>query len=84
MIYFSDKNDCTIINTLATTIHGHPIPSHVGDPSVLSSFAHNIEYAQADGDELVHACNILGRKLPIQPSFIFCGDDARTIAANWS
>lgn len=45
----------------------------------------NLAYEfQADGDELLQACNILGRNLPRKRVFKFYGNDLLTIINNWS
>lgn len=59
---------------------------HVGDTILafhLNAYYPNITQIQADGDELEKCCEILGRPLPRRRDFIFLGDDAKTIAANW-
>lgn len=43
----------------------------------------DIEYVQADGDELCQCLTILDRTQINIRVFTFCGDEARTIAANW-
>ena len=38
---------------------------------------------QADGDELVKCCEILGRQLPKRRVYTFLGNNAQEIAKNW-
>jgi len=38
---------------------------------------------QADGDELVRCCEILGRRLPDKRVYTFIGDTTKEIAINW-
>ena len=73
MIYFSDSNDDMVMDA----------PRYTSDVCVPVVACGKIQYAQADGDELEHACEILGRPMPKARVFTFVGDDARTIAINW-
>lgn len=59
---------------------------NIGDASVKVNFEKlfYIAYAQADGDELKQCFTILDRSQMDINVFTFCGDEARTIAANWS
>ena len=59
---------------------------HVGD----STLERNLNYSykeiseiQADGDELVKCCEILGRQLPKRRVYTFLGSNAQEIAINW-
>jgi hypothetical protein len=59
---------------------------HVGD----STLERNLNYSykeiskiQADGDELVKCCEILGRQLPKRRVYTFLGINAQEIAKNW-
>lgn len=56
---------------------------HVGDGSLMYVHWTKIHHVQMDGDELVRACDILGRPLPKMRVFTFVDQDARTIVANW-
>lgn len=57
---------------------------HVGAKDIRRQFDVNaVEYAQADGHELEQACEILGRSLPPNRVYTFCGDNAREIFMNW-
>lgn len=63
-----------------------PIQGHFGDYSLsqdLHNCARKVESIQADGHELSRCCEILGRPLPTTPVYIFFGDNAKEIAANW-
>lgn len=59
----------------------------VGD-NLAGEISDKIDAIKVDGIEYVHACRLLNRKpLPAEftahGSFIFVGDDARTVYLNW-
>lgn len=59
---------------------------HIGNENmrlVLNGNYDLVTEIQADGDELVHCCQILGRQLPNKSVYTFVGDNAREIAINW-
>jgi hypothetical protein len=63
---------------------GITIETHVGRDFLCNSDAEDIVSVYVDEQELVRACLILDRKVPNQRGMYFCGDFAKTIAANWS
>jgi hypothetical protein len=70
-----------------TTTHYNKISGHVGQESlknVLNEIYASITEVQADGDELKHCCDILGRQLPKSRVYTFLGNNAQEIARNWS
>lgn len=73
----------------ATTNTGFEISSHINDSIDslslnLNNCYFSIKEIQADGDELVKCCEILGRKLPSSRVYTFLGGNAQEIAMNWS
>jgi hypothetical protein len=59
---------------------------HVGEEMLtkaLNFFYNDITEIQADGDELVKCCEILGRQLPKCRVYTFLGNNAQEIARNW-
>ena len=59
---------------------------YVGDTMLgksLNSNYKSITEIQADGDELVKCCEILGRQLPKCRVYCFLGINAQEIARNW-
>jgi len=70
----------------ATTSHLKQYSGHVGEQNLtnnLNSFYNIISEIQADGDELVKCCEILGRNLPKGRCYTFLGNNAQEIANNW-
>jgi len=66
----------------ASNKDNHQIGSgHIGFKPQVSNLQ-SVEYLQCDGDELTKAESIIGRKVPGRV-YTFCGNDARTILANW-
>jgi hypothetical protein len=67
----------------------HPectVNGHNGDSGLTRTVNYGYEAivkVQADGDELERCCAILGRRRPDKRVYIFCGDNAKEIAANW-
>ena len=62
------------------------ISGHVGSSTVERNLNHShnkITEIQADGDELVKCCEILGRQLPRRRVYTFLGINAMEIAKNW-
>lgn len=49
----------------------------------LNNHYTEITEIQADGDELVKCCEILGRNLPKRRVYTFIGPNAQEIACNW-
>ena len=66
---------------------GKEIYGHIGDESFTKKIAEvpsrYAEEVQADGDELVKCCEILGRQLPNNRVYTFLGNNAQEIAKNW-
>jgi hypothetical protein len=63
------------------------ISGHVGQENlaiVLKEFYASVTEIQADGDELVKCCEILGRQLPKGPVYTFLDINAQEIARNWA
>ena len=57
-----------------------------GDESLKRSLkwaTHGVTEIQADGDELIRCCAILGRQLPACQPYTFIGVNAKEIARNW-
>ena len=52
-------------------------------PSIAILNAKDVAYAKADGLELKRACLILNKTHIVSKSFVFVGDEARTIYLNW-
>jgi hypothetical protein len=48
----------------------------------LNENCYSMVRIQADGDELIRCCQILGRPIP-DGCYSFMGDNAKEIAANW-
>ena len=71
MIYFMDKNERTLQE------------GHINELETFQRTIDETRFCQADGDELIRACEILGRPLPRNQVFTFVDDAARTIAYNW-
>lgn len=72
----------------AITNAGHQIYGHINDDIDsltinLNSCYGSIKEIQADGDELVKCCEILGRQLPKRRVYTFLGNNAQEIARNW-
>lgn len=53
------------------------------DCSLAFKNAKDVAYAKADGLELKRACQILNKTHIVSDSFVFVGDEARTIYLNW-
>jgi hypothetical protein len=69
-----------------TNTHYNEISGHVDQESlknVLNEIYASITEIQADGDELVKCCEILGRQLPECRVYTFLGINAQEIALNW-
>jgi hypothetical protein len=49
----------------------------------LNACYKQITEIQANGDELVKCCEILGRELPKRSVYTFLGTNAQEIARNW-
>ena len=59
------------------------LSGHIG--TFMDPYCLNLAYEfQADCDELLRACAILGRPLPPKRVFKFYGNDLLTIINNWS
>lgn len=59
---------------------------HNDDESLKRSLRLNyntITAIQADGDELIRCCSILGRQLPACQPYTFLGNNVKEIACNW-
>lgn len=59
---------------------------HVGDSDLkaqLNTYSSCVTSIQADGDELIECCAILGRGLSRRAVYTFVGTNAQEIAANW-
>jgi len=70
----------------ATTSYGREHSGHINDDDltyILNKSFFNIAEIQADGDELVKCCEILGRQLPKKRVYTFLGNNAQEIAKNW-
>ena len=70
----------------ATTSDGREHSGHINDVDltyILNKSFFNIAEIQADGDELVKCCEILGRQLPKKRVYTFLGNNAQEIAKNW-
>jgi len=70
----------------ATSSHGKEYSGHIKDNDltyILNGSYFNIAEIQADGDELVKCCEILGRQLPKKRVYTFLGNNAQEIAKNW-
>lgn len=64
----------------------HNYSGHVSDEMLKRSLNYDyksITEIQADGDELVKCCEILGRQLPKCSVYCFLGINAQEIAKNW-
>ena len=48
-----------------------------------TGFLWNVTAVTASGPELVHCCEILGRRRPNSDTYVFVGDNAREIILNW-
>jgi hypothetical protein len=71
-----------ISTTTDYVIQGHIDNENLG--IILNGNYNLVTEIQADGDELVHCCQILGRQLPTTNRvYTFVGDNAREIAINW-
>ena len=71
---------------LYATTSTRKISGHVDDrvlQTYLNAFHKDITEIQADGDELVKCCEILGRQLPKKRVYTFLGHNAQEIAKNW-
>lgn len=42
-----------------------------------------VDEIEADGYELMHCCNLLGRQMPPRKSWVFVGTNAQELARNW-
>jgi hypothetical protein len=70
----------------ATTRYNRQISGYTGEDALRDSLNENyfhISEIQADGDELVKCCEILGRQLPKCRVYTFLGTNAQEIAKNW-
>jgi hypothetical protein len=70
----------------ATTIYNKNFGGHVKSDNLTDHLNDNffcISHIQADGDELVKCCEILGRNLPKRRVYTFLGNNAQEIAKNW-
>jgi hypothetical protein len=70
-----------------TSTHYKKISGHVGQEDLknaLNEHYASITEIQADGDELVKCCEILGRQLPECRVYTFLGINAQEIARNWT
>jgi hypothetical protein len=70
----------------ATTRYNRQISGHTREDALRDSLNGNyfhISEIQADGDELVKCCEILGRQLPKRRVYTFLGTNAQEIAKNW-
>lgn len=70
----------------ATTESGNDFSGHIDESAIRTNL--NLRYAeiteiQADGDELVKCCEILGRCRPNNRVYVFLGNNAKEIAMNW-
>lgn len=69
-----------------TTGTDYEYNGHVHDESLARNLRYSykeITEIQADGDELVKCCEILGRRLPWCRVYTFLGNNAQEIACNW-
>lgn len=69
-----------------TTTDIYKYKGHVHDLALtddLNSSYKDITEIQADGDELVKCCGILGRNRPNTRVYTFLGNNAQEIACNW-
>ena len=76
MIFF-DFSDSTF------NIEGHVGDSDFSNKIFVRSRLSTVIEVQADGDELEHCCEILGRELPPCRVYTFLGVNAQEIARNW-
>jgi hypothetical protein len=70
----------------ATTSSVHDYSGHVNQEALatnLNKYYYEVTKIQADGDELVKCCEILGRQLPKRRVYTFLGTNAQEIARNW-
>ena len=70
----------------ATDSYGKEYSGHINDDDltyILNRSFFRIAEIQADGDELVKCCEILGRQLPKKGVYKFLGNNAKEIANNW-
>jgi hypothetical protein len=70
----------------ATTSSVHDYSGHINQDSLtinLNKYYYEVTEIQADSDELVKCCGILGRKLPDCRVYTFLGSNAQEIAKNW-
>lgn len=70
----------------AISTHQREYSGHINDDKlkfILNESYFNIAKIQADGDELVKCCAILGRQLPKSRVYTFLGNNAQEIAKNW-
>jgi hypothetical protein len=68
------------------SFQNHDISGHIGDARLtedLHTKYDRVENIQADGDELIKCCLILGRELPPNRVYTFVGNNAKEIAINW-
>ena len=73
---------------LYATFYQHSVGDcgHVGNKDLEHTLNTNysmVTKIQADGDELVKCCEILGRQLPKKRVYTFLGNNAQEIAKNW-
>lgn len=69
-----------------TTTDIYKYKGHVHDELLARNLRYSykeITEIQADGDELVKCCEILGRNLPKCRVYTFLGNNAQEIACNW-
>ena len=70
----------------ATSTHQREYSGHINNDKltfILNESYFTIAEIQADGDELVKCCDILGRQLPKSRVYTFLGNNAQEIAKNW-
>lgn len=70
----------------AITSYKREYSGHIKDDGLTHDLNNSnfiISEIQADGDELVKCCEILGRQLPKSRVYTFMGNNAQEIARNW-
>lgn len=85
LLYGSQPQQTTVIYftfpSFLDSLGGHI--GHASFEQELKKHAREVTEIQADGDELVRCCRILGRDLPPRRVHTFIGDNAKEIALNW-